>query len=62
MFESYDDILTIEEVAEALKVGTSQVYKLVRSGEMNAFKEGKNWRIPRQSISEYVLRKSKLTL
>lgn len=62
MFENYDDILTIEEVAEALKVGTSQVYKLVRSGSLKAFKEEKNWRIPRQSVSEYVIQKSKLIL
>ena len=46
MFENYDDILTTKEVAEALKVGTSQIYKLVRSGNLKAFKEGKNWRIP----------------
>lgn len=32
MFETFDDILTIEELAEALKIGTSQAYKLVRSG------------------------------
>lgn len=57
MFENYDDILTIEEVAEALKVGTSQVYKLVRSGNLKAFKEGKNWRIPRQSVSEYIIQR-----
>ena len=57
MFESYDDILTVEEVAEALKVGTSQVYKLVRSGEMNAFKEGKNWRIPKKGIVNYVTKR-----
>ncbi len=62
MFENYDDILTTKEVAEALKVGTSQIYKLVRSGNLKAFKEGKNWRIPRQSISQYVIQKSKLTL
>lgn len=54
MFENYDDILTVEEVAEALKVGTTQVYKLVRSGEMNAFKEGKNWRIPKKGVINYV--------
>ena len=57
MFESYDDILTVEEVTEALKVGTSQVYKLVRSGEMNAFKEGKNWGIPEKGIVNHVTKR-----
>lgn len=57
MFENYDDILTVEEVAEALKIGTTQVYKLVRSGEMNAFKEGKNWRIPKKGVINYVTKR-----
>ena len=30
-FEGYDDILTIEEVAEALRIGSSQAYRIVRS-------------------------------
>ena len=29
MFESYEDILTIQDVADILKVGTTQVYKIV---------------------------------
>ncbi|MFQ9515806.1 MAG: helix-turn-helix domain-containing protein [Eubacterium sp.] len=60
MFENYDDILTVEEVAEALKVGTTQVYKLVRSGEMNAFKEGKNWRIPKKGVINYVSKRGRI--
>lgn len=31
MFEQYDDILTVSELAEALKVGSTQAYRLVRS-------------------------------
>lgn len=44
MFESYDDILNIREVAEILKVGSTQIYKLVRSGELKSYKEGKDWK------------------
>lgn len=42
MFENYDDILTIEEVAKALKIGTSQVYKLVCSDNLKILKKEKN--------------------
>ena len=31
MFEQYDDILTVSELAEALKVVSTQAYRLVRS-------------------------------
>ena len=60
MFESYDDILTIADVAEILKTGTTQFYKIVRSGDLKAYKEGKNWKIAKPALIEYVSRKSRL--
>lgn len=58
MFETYDDILTIEEVAEALKIGTSQAYKIVRSGALKGYKEGKDWKVPKIAIEKYILNKT----
>lgn len=57
MFESFDDILTIEDVAEALKIGTTQVYKIVRSGHLKGYKEGKDWKIPKACLIEYIQQK-----
>lgn len=54
MFEQYDDILTINELAEVLKIGSTQAYRLVRSQKIKAFKEGKDWKIPKTSIIEYI--------
>ena len=54
MFESYDDILNIREVAEILKVGSTQIYKLVRSGELKSYKEGKDWKIPKYALNLYI--------
>ena len=61
MFDSYDDILTVEEVAEILKIGMTQAYKILRSGQLNGYKEGKDWKIPKQALSKYVLTQSHLT-
>ena len=58
MFETYDDILTIVELADALKVGSTQAYKLVRSGKLKAFKEGKDWKITRKALIQYVTEQS----
>lgn len=58
MFETFDDILTIEELAEALKIGTSQAYKLVRSGSLKAFKEEKDWKISKLAVINYVMQQS----
>lgn len=54
MLEQYDDILTITELAELLKIGTTQAYRLVRSDKIKAFKEGKDWKIPKNSVVQYI--------
>lgn len=53
MFEGYDDILTIEEVAEALRIGSSQAYRIVRSNQLKAYKEGRDWKIPKTALIQY---------
>lgn len=60
MFDSYDDILTVEELTKALKIGASQAYKIVRSGKIQAFKEGRDWKITKQALIAYVQNKSPL--
>ena len=60
MFERFDDILTIEDLAEALKIGTTQAYKLVRSEKIKAFKEGKDWKISKTALITYVREQSRI--
>ena len=60
MFEQYDDILTVEEISEILKIGMTQAYRIVRSGDLKGYKEGKDWKIPKQALKEYVISKSHL--
>ena len=55
MFEGYADILTVEEAAEALRVGYNALYELLNSGKPKAYKNGRVWRIPKESIKSYVL-------
>ncbi len=60
MLESYDDILTVEEVAAILKVGMTQAYKLVRTGILKAYKEGKDWKIPKEALYRYIKEQAKI--
>lgn len=60
MFEHYDDILTIEEVAELLRIGMTQAYRIVRSGNLKGYKEGKDWKIPKQALINDVVSQSHL--
>jgi excisionase family DNA binding protein len=51
--------LLMTDVAEQLNVSTSQVYHMVRSGELPAIKVGGRgqWRIERTRLEEYIERK-----
>ncbi len=51
--------LLMSDVAEQLNVSDSQVYHMVRSGELPAIKIGGRgqWRIERTKLEEYIERK-----
>ena len=58
MFEQYDDIMDVKEVAEALLIGKNQAYKLLDIGDLRAFRIGRTWKIPKKKLEEYVLNKA----
>jgi excisionase family DNA binding protein len=51
-----DMLYRVEEVAQALKVGRSKVFDLIRSGDLMSVKIGGSRRIPAESVQEYVSR------
>ena len=54
MFESYDDVLTVEEACEALKIGFNAMYELLNTGKMKGYRTGRVWRIPKAALVEYI--------
>ena len=55
MLENYDDLLTIEEACEALKMGRSAVYALLQNRTLKGFRNGRVWRIPKLAVQQFVL-------
>ena len=55
MLEQYGDILTVNEVQEILKINRKTVYRLIKIKKFFGKKIGKVYRIPKQSICEYIL-------
>jgi excisionase family DNA binding protein len=49
-----DAVMTLEEAAGFLKVSETTVYQLVRSGELKARKVGREWRILKSQLVEYL--------
>lgn len=61
MFNQYQDIMSVFDVAEALYIGKNRVYELLESDELKGFRIGRVWKIPRSSVEQYVLQQSGLT-
>jgi len=50
------EVLSIKEVAQYLNVGVQTAYKLVRSGELPGVKVGREWRVHKEVIDEFLKR------
>jgi excisionase family DNA binding protein len=46
-------ILTIEDIAEYLRVHPSTIYRLLRKKKLPAFKIGRDWRFNREAIDRW---------
>ena len=55
MFDNYDDILTVAEVMDILYVGKNTVYRLLNEGELKGFRIGRTWKIPRDSLTSFIM-------
>lgn len=60
MLDGYDDILTVEETCEALKLGYNSVYQLLNNGTLKGYRYGRVWRVPKLAIKAFILENAKL--
>ena len=58
MFQSYTDMVTIEDMCEMLHIGRNKAYELLRSGSLGGFKEGRIWKIPKFAVEDYIRERS----
>lgn len=47
-------LLTVGEVASAMRVSKMTVYRMVHSGELTALKVGRSFRIPSRAVRSYL--------
>lgn len=50
----YDDILTITDLMDYLAVGKNTAYSLIREGKIKSFRIGRNYKIPKQAVIDYI--------
>ena len=54
------DLISIDDLCEMLFIGKNAAYQLLNTGEIKAFRIGRNWKIPRLSVINYIRSKSNL--
>ena len=54
MFRNVPDILTTKQCQELLKIGKKTMLYLLKSKKIEAFKIGSRWKIPKESVIEYI--------
>ena len=54
MAEPQDTVLTIDQLADYLKLSKSSLYHLARRGDVPGRKIGRHWRFHKDSIDEWL--------
>ena len=55
MFESYPDVVSVEDLMQMLQIGQVLAYKLVKRGEIKSRKVGREYKIPKINVISYLL-------
>lgn len=54
MFDEYNDMLSVDDLMEILGIGKNAAYDLLRNCELKCFRLKGRWKIPKESVIEYV--------
>lgn len=61
MLREYNDIMSVEDACEILGIGRNNIYKLLGSGKLKAFKNGRVWRIPKYEVARFIESQTSIT-
>lgn len=54
MFDSYKDVLTVEDLCSALSLGKNKVYELLKSGAIKSIRIGNKYIIPKLYLIDFI--------
>lgn len=52
--DNLPDIVTVKQLAEFMQINEATVKRAIKSGELEAFKVGRDWRIEREAIMNWI--------
>lgn len=59
MLDNYEDILTVDDLVDLLKIGRNTAYQLINTGQIKSIKLGRIHRIPWQNVIAYIIERSR---
>ncbi len=62
MAKSQDTVLTIDELADYLKLSKSTLYHFARNGNVPGVKVGRHWRFHKAAIDEWMRKGGRFTI
>ena len=54
MYPYIPEIITFKECQQFLKIGKNTLLDLIHNREIDAFKIGNRWKIPKESVVEFI--------
>lgn len=51
---NYPDVMTVEQVQNLLQIGRTTMYKLIHNNEIKFIRVGKNYRIPKKYLTDFL--------
>lgn len=57
VFDSYPDVVSVEEIQQMLRIGKNAVYTLLKDGEIKSIKVGKRYIVPKKYVVEFLIKK-----
>lgn len=54
MLEKYNELMTVQEVSEVLKVSTRTVQKLLKNNVIGSIRVGKVYRVNKDKLIDYI--------
>lgn len=54
MLENFEDVMTVDEVCEAIRIGKNNLYRLLENKQLRGYRNGRVWRIPKEAVIEFI--------
>ena len=62
MTDDASDLLTVAEVAKRFRTSKMTVYRLVKTGDLEALRIGRSYRVPERAVDAYLAAASTVTV